>query len=277
MSAQPAGFAAFPDQDYRFTLGISRCDPAEFFAASPDSAEILAERRHWLNSSPANYVTLSPEGERAALEFCRLARPWITATEETVPDTPPLEQFMRASMGLEPDVVLVDDRATPHPLTVGGVVCFPSGWSLPERLGETVEEIHAVVPGLNVSLGRNIDRFLRSLKPGQGWKRSNWGAAASCERNQHPCRELPTLSLPISPEHVWLRQEHQLLFRLPQTEVILFAIRLEHTSLAAVCENPSLAQRWERGLRTMPAELLRYKRLDQVRDAILEVLTAAIH
>ncbi len=268
---------SLPDEDYRYTLGISRGSIDQFFAPTAENSEILRERRHWFEMTPDLYAGLLPSGASIADEFCRFAATRIDAAQgvsRNFAEDTPLGRFIAASAQLEPDVVLIRIDEQNRPITVGGCVCFPSSWSLPEKLGLSVAEVHEVVPGMNAVLGDRVDRLLPALKPGEGWVRSNWSSKASSARNHHPLQPLPEMISPLDPERVWLRREHQILFRLPETGGIVFGIRLEHTSLRQVLGNPEMARRWARGLRTMPAALLDYKRLLDVRGELAELLTA---
>lgn len=268
-------YRSLPDEDYRYTLGITRGSIDEFFAPTAENAEILRERRHWLNTAPELYAGLLPTGESIADEFCRFAANWIDSAGDPISmggqDTP-LGRLIAASVKFEPDVVLIRVDEQNRPITVGGCVCFPSSWSLPEKLGLSVAEVHEVVPGMNAVLGERVDRLLLALKPGEGWVRSNWSSKASSERNHHPQQPLPEMNAPLDPARIWLRKEHQILFRLPETGGIVFGIRIENMSLRQVLEDPETARRWARGLRTMPAALLDYKRLLDVRGELAELL-----
>lgn len=266
-------YRALPDEDHRFTLGTTRGSVAEFFAPTSENAEILQERRHWLTSAPEHYAGLLPIGESVAEEFCRLARDWIPNAALKDEPASPLARLIAASRHLEPDVVLLREEGDLRPITVGGCVCFPSKWSLPEKLGLSVAEVHDAVPGMNAVLQGRVDKLLQSLKPGEGWVRSNWSAEASPDRNQHPLRPTRQIASPLDPNAVWLRREHQLLFRLPETGGIVFGIRLELTSLGEVQADPEQARRWVRSLQTMPDALLHYKRLLTVRDELVALVS----
>ena len=94
---------------------------------------------------------------------------------------------------------------------MAGVVCFPSSWALAEKIGHPLDFIHAVVPGLNSSIGSIIDTFLSRLEPGIAYERSNWGIAATPELNLHPSLNRPRLKAPLPPDRTWIRVEDQIL------------------------------------------------------------------
>jgi hypothetical protein len=144
-------------------------------------------------------------------------------------------------------------------------------------LGHTLGFIHDVVPGLNPALGAPIDQFLARLRPGMAFLRDNWGLSATDELNLHPARraELPALPRPGEPTHalslakIWLRVEHQALVALPESGGVLFGIRVAVHRLDEVTQDRRVAAGLARALRTMPAELASYKRIDGVRQALL--------
>lgn len=263
----PHDYRALPAEDYRFSLGIARGDAATFFAPTEEHPSLIAERRHWLQTAPEWYVGLTSAGLPVAQEFCRTFGGDSGNSAET-----PLQTLCSVSQTLEPDVVLLQPDEHGRPITVGGCVCFPSAWSLPEKLGLSVTEVHEIVPGLNRDLEQSIGRFLEALKPGMAWVRSNWGASSSPDRNQHPLRNIPAIRSPIDPDQVWLRREHQILFRLPESRGIVFGIRLDHVSLREVLSDADRAARWARGLRTMSPAMLHYKRLDHICTELVEIL-----
>lgn len=253
----------FPDGDYRFHLTLRRGEPAEFFAAQDASGQVLAERRRWLAVEPARYAALQPEGEPLFREFAGMCAGWGVRETATV-----------AELGgaLEPDYLLLAPDAAGRFRLRGGALCFPTGWALEEKLGETIDFIHGVVPGLNPALGAQIHQFLARLKPGAAFLRHNWGLAASAELNLHPARGLAAPTLPVSLERLWLRVEHQALLALPQTGAVVFGIRIALHRVDDVARDPSLKRGLVRALETMPTELVAYKRLEDVRMELLRQL-----
>ncbi|MCC6232995.1 MAG: DUF3445 domain-containing protein, partial [Verrucomicrobiales bacterium] len=171
------------------------------------------------------------------------------------------------------DLVWLQGTAdAPPPRVVAAAVCAPSAWDPAEKLGRSLAEIHAVVPGLNPTLGPALDTFLARLRPGPAWLRANWGLSASPELNQHPSLQLPRLRADVTPDQVWVRIEHQALVALPRTGAILFGIRVEILSLRTLLRQPALHLGLARALHSMPADMARYKGLAEARDALMEIL-----
>jgi hypothetical protein len=131
------------------------------------------------------------------------------------------------------------------------------------------------VPRLNTELSARINAALGKLPPGTAWERDNWGFARTAELNRHPGRPLPRLDATITPEEVWLRAEHQILFKLPQTGGVLFGIRIELTPLGELLSDPAASAALHRTLESMPADAAQYKDLTTSRPVLLEWLATA--
>ena len=246
-------------------MGLRGGDVHSFFAPTVENAEILAERTQLLDESPTDYATLLDEGKPLLEELRSLtfeSGPLEASAEQSV------ETLGRA---LEPDFVLLLPSAN-GPVIVGGVVCFPSSWALPEKIGLTLEQTHGPVPALNPQLGDRIRAALDRLASGVAWERENWGLARDGNRNHHPGRARKRLDETVKPEELWLRVERQVVYRLPQTGGLLFGIRLEITPWYKLVQSEEGVAGLRRGLETMPDEIASYKGLLSAKDRILSWL-----
>jgi dimethylamine monooxygenase subunit A len=268
--------ALFPDEDYRFHMRLQRGRPEDFFKATPEHGRLIAERRHWLQSDPESYTACLPECGPLldeTIELLHACRVFSDAEESPGAVKRSVSQRC-VSFGeiLEPDFLLLKAGEDGGFKLLGGCVCFPSSWSLAEKIGHPLEFIHGAVPGLNAEIGPSIQSFLAKLSPGIAWQRHNWGLSGSPELNQHPQRKLPRLEPSLRIHEVWLRVEHQALVALPRTGGILFGIRIAIHPLASVKADAVVAPRLLRALRTMPEEMAAYKNIATARGAIVEML-----
>jgi hypothetical protein len=279
------------DADFQFHMGTVPSSAEEFFALSADAPDALAQRHEWLTNDPRRYAALLPDGETIVSELLESMSTW-----KILRDAPRMlwsthaDAFSRLLLlgeQLEPDLVLLAPRpsleADPAKVAptirpddeftvAGGCVCFPSGWRLTDKLGQSVEEVHRLVPRLNAVLGSQVDRLLSRLRPGKCVVRSNWGVCRSPELNQHPDRGLPPLQSPVQLKDAWLRVEDQCLFKLPKSGGVIFGIRVTHTSWSELRGNALAARSVARALRTMPADLLEYKRIHTVSNELAALL-----
>ena len=235
----------FPDADYRFQMNLERGSIDEFFRATASHEQILSERRHWLETDPGRHMAMLKEGEPLLEESIEVLRQ---------PDV----------WNIEPDLLMLDTQLR----LVGASVCFPSSWSLSEKIGKPLDFIHHVVPGLNAQIGTQISRFLSNLKPGFAWLRANWGLSRSGEWNQHPDRKLPRLDASTAFGEIWLRIERQALVLLPRTNGVLFGIRIETYRLEEMQKGSAEVRGLARALRTMPEDMAVYKGIAAVRETV---------
>ena len=278
MTPVPDWSRILPDEDYRFRLGLRPGDAQSFFGFSPERPEILAERGRWLQAAPELYGALKPEGVDPLLELIQLLAGFgVREGDSTVESAADLPLACRLCQGLgaawEPDFLLLRTNPTGQLQLVGGVVCFPSSWALTEKMGLSVSEIHGVVPELNPSLDTQIRSFLGRLAPGKLWERDNWGLSPDAELNRHPARGLPGLSASAALSTTWLRVEHQAFASLPDTQALLFAIRVTVHRLSDLAQDPLAARGLSRALSTMSEEIALYKGVAQARGSLTKELS----
>lgn len=263
---------SLPDEDYRFSLGIHPGNASEYYGPSPDRERLLAERRHWLADDPERYAAALPEVEPYLAEVESLAGPWGFVPSHA--GGRQWERLLHLGQQLEPDILLLAPDEIGRLKVLGGSVCFPSFWRLTDKLGLPIDAVHAPVPGLNASIGSAINRYLKNMKPGGCWLRANWGLAGVPDLNGHPDRCRYEWKRPLSLDRVWLRREDQAILSLPASGGVLFGIRVVVRSVAELAQSPEKSGRLVRLLRTMPADLVRYKGFGDVRDELIEMLDA---
>ena len=267
-------FDLFPATKYRHRMHVQVGTIRSFFGPTEHEAAILAQRRHWLVDDDPTYVGAIEEASLYLAETLRiLSSLGLIDRDQALGETAsPIEKVAELGRRLEPDfMVLAPQKSGPFRL-VAGCICFPSSWSLSEKVGLPLDEIHQVVPDLNSQLGRSIDVFLERLKPESAWLRSNWGLSRSSEFNQHPVRRLRRLDVTVELDEVWLRVEQQALVRLPETGGVLFGIRIANHALRELAADPDVKERFRISLETMPEAMAVYKNIASCRKRLLELL-----
>lgn len=255
----------FPTENFRFRIGVRRGDLEAFFRPGAEYSETLAERRKWLEVEPERYAALTEAGRPLLVAFHGIASRWAHAAGCAL-------DCRALGAALEPDFLLLAADASGEFRLQGGALCFPTGWALEEKIGQTVDAIHDVVPGLNTTLGSAIGRVLTRLTIDEPLERVNWGLAATPELNLHPALARPRLTAQSRVDEVWLRVERQILVALPPPAVggVLFAIRIELNPLRAVLEDPATRAGFAHALATMDPAVAAYKGLAAVRPRLLE-------
>jgi hypothetical protein len=186
-------------------------------------AELLRTRRELV-------LVESPESRPAGEEVATL----VTAAGFPVPAAPgPLEAAARS---VQEDLSLLRRREGSWHLDAG-CVCFPSRWSLPDKVGRPLVAVHAPTPGYDPHLVDRVDRLLDHLGPRPVLRR-NWFV--------HPD---PSLHQPLVPDEdpiipkeralddLYLRSERQTLRALP-SGWILFTIRVQQVPVGDALADP---------------------------------------
>jgi hypothetical protein len=249
----------FSRQGYRPTMALKRLRPEEYFNRH-GPLEILKQRGELLDSRPDDFVCEPPTDEDY-VAVIRLAG--------NLAKVSPVRTFRELGSLWEPDFVLLDRPAGQK--IIGGCVCFPTGWSLPEKQNYPLGFAHAPVPGLEAQLGSSIGQFFVNLKPQECYQRSNWSLTSSRQMNQRPQEGIAEIGANCQPDRTFLRVEWQALMSIDPLRDI-FGIRIYHLTLETVCQHREAATLLAENLLTMPTATLEYKRLTKCRDRIVELL-----
>jgi hypothetical protein len=118
--------------------------------------------------------------------------------------------------------------ADEHFLTAA-ILCFPSHWTLSEKIGHPMGRIHAPVAEYDENIRKRVQRLCDGVRPGRPLWRFNHGQAGA-ELFQ-PRSELDPPFRKIEAEHRFQRAERQSLIRLSKSDAILFSI---HTYVVAL-------------------------------------------
>lgn len=165
--------------------------------------------------------------------------------------------LVATALGIPDDVILL--TRGPQGWRLGaGCVCFPTRWSLRRSAGRSLTEIHAPVPGLNAALGNRIETVLDRLRPTTPMWRINWSIVGDWNVRLEPGEP----DQPLDDRHGvagrCLRIEYQRLQRLPDTNAIVFSIRILRRRVDTVIHDGTAAALAE-SLSTMPADIAAYK------------------
>lgn len=203
---------------------------AAWGAQIAEKARLIAERR-------ADLIAVLPGAEEAAEELLDLVLADLPlhgfAVGEGVmrPDgvTVPIRRddpLGTIATLIQEDVCIHQKQGDEHVLTAAQV-CFPSSWTLAEKIGRPLTRIHLPVTKYDEGIAARVQRMFDMV----GTDRVLWRANllrhhdpalfhAYTEANPRP---------PGRPDSPYLRSERQTLRRLPRTGAVVFTI---HTSLA---------------------------------------------
>ncbi len=145
---------------------------------------------------------------------------------------------------------------------VAACVCFPSRWSLTEKLGASLTAIHDPVPGFDRELARPATTFFDRLAVQRPVWRLNWTLLDTEELHlpSPVARRSSGVELTELGHAVWFRVERQTLRRLARTRAIAFTIRTYVTALGELVERyPDVRHSLRATLQTVPDDVAAYK------------------
>ncbi len=159
---------------------------------------------------------------------------------------------------------------------VAGSLCFPSSWSLREKFGRPMEEIHKPVPGFGKGT-RNagmISRIFDNLRVEQPVWRMNWSIYPDDQlfHDAHTGDHVMARDIDASE---FLRVEYQTLRKLPQTGDILFTVRIHIDPLSLLerhSDRKSVCAGFIDALQAMSTDQLAYKGLAGRRSKLIDRL-----
>lgn len=176
------------------------------------------------------------------------------------------------------DFLLLDDEG----ILRAGQLCFPSGWSLAEKMNKPFLSIHEPLPSVMNPMLKAANTFMQRLALGKPMERTNWGFRLTNQLDlstrhtawyrAHVEEQMKTLGLEEIGTRLWVRIEHQTLTRLPGGYV-LFTI---HTFQNPLGHEPIERQKIMLSfLKTVPPALIQYKVMDRFFPLLIDYLERA--
>lgn len=291
-----------------FTIGLKPLDLADWveidetydaqmqekwrlYAAVPDKvfvaeADTGAAQQEVLDLLQTHVVTHFPERFRRNHDGIAMTDHLVLSSADTA-SMPPLKA---ASLLVQEDLILMRKGENGWRLAAGSL-CFPSSWTLTEKFGRPLQDIHQPVPQFGPGTRNNdlINRMFDKLH--QPVQRFNWSIQAGgalyhplshtgrVERAEQRPSKFDGADLNAA---AFIRVERQTLRKLPQSGDILFTIRIYLDPLKAIARHPErakIAMSFAEQLLALSTDQLDYKGLTTDRDrlvAALQVLSGAI-
>ncbi|MGB0907474.1 MAG: heme-dependent oxidative N-demethylase family protein [Maricaulaceae bacterium] len=208
-------------------------DIADWISVDEVFAAQMAYRDALLRGCRDHVYQCAPEADAASLELRDIIidECGFTREAETVrrPDGVCVDIAVESPLVAAARLVQMDlcvlqasDIDKPHILTAG-VLCFPSSWSLGQKMGRDLASIHAPVPEYTGRIEIMVQRMFRAIRPEQPLWRAN--PLIYTDPDLHQPRE-EGVSKPMevgAPRFV--RVERQTFRCLPRTGAVVFGIQ----------------------------------------------------
>lgn len=192
----------------------------------------------------------------------------------------PLEPLDWIGRQVQEDLVLVSADHEGH--FVGGQLCFPNGWDIPDRVGKSFLELHVRTAQTTMPSVHAGARLLASLRPGKVFCRLSWnlkltGQLDLSTKYEHLYRDEFARRAPlVTPEtagrEVFIRIERQTFARLQSSPHLLFGIHTYCSPFEAETADPERARRLLAVLRGAPEDVRRYKGIGALEHALMPYL-----
>ncbi len=276
-----------------FTIGVEPLDPRDWIEPDEFLARDLAQKEDVFARARGAAVRLErgtrvAQAEVLGLLAAHLPRrfPQIYRADGTVMEIAPAARrvdldaaeapLVTAARLVQEDLCLMRRFETGWRL-VAGVVCFPSSWSLGEKIGRDLGAIHAPVPGFAGRMENVATRIFDNIRVGAPLKRVNWSIYNDSQLRHPPGPEsaahFDAVEDALARAHI--RVEPQTLTRLPATGDILFTIRVHADPMARLAAHPrgrELASSLRAQLLALSDAQMDYKGLTLSRDKLARAL-----
>lgn len=270
-----------------FTIGLEAIEHQRWIETDTDLGRYLDEKARHLATRRDEVFQETPEArpaEREALDLISAhllrdhsdvysgnkdALSFLGRTVRPGANEPPL---VTAGSLVADDLVILENRDGWR--ATAGYVAFPSSWSLKEKAGRTIGEIHGPVPGFEAG-SRNddlINRMFDRIQPDRIVERFNWSVYPEGDLDWPPEKGAKAASRPFVPATNFVRVERQTLRKLPETGAILFTIRIYNDPLHVVTARRELAEGLAARLDAMTPDQLAYKGMTEKRERLTAFL-----
>ncbi|MEZ5941534.1 MAG: DUF3445 domain-containing protein [Planctomycetaceae bacterium] len=279
----------FDENGYRLSVGLAPLPSNRWMEPDRLAVQQLRLRGDLLTSHREDVLQYRAESAAACLELNRAVRRHllehhpnyacgteqhirIASTQVVLP--PPangLQGLEQLAHLVQEDFCILSSES--NPTLIAALVCFPSHWKLQEKMGQTSDAIHAVVPKFADKLAIPTNAILSKLRPNRPVWRINWSIDGDDSLfTPGPKSFRDDLSVRNVLHSTWLRAERQTLRRLPETGSLVFTIRTYLHRMADVAVCPNRRTKLLASLRTMAPDTAAYKGMVAMLPLLIEAL-----
>jgi len=290
--ANTPAYTPYDGSSKPFTIGLAQLEPARWILPDAQLDAYLSEKKRLLETYPDVVFVAEPATQDAQREVLDMLVAFLPAqypdlyrcdgqTMEIGKRTVDLAAdpaLVTAGFLVKDDLVIMRRKETGWHL-VAAFVAFPSSWSLPEKFGRSMDQIHGPVPGFEGGT-RNADlinRMFDNLPPGRIVERFNWtvNTDGGLFLPKSNTESLGAASVALEAENTFVRIERQTLRKLPKSGDIVFTIGIHSDPVAVLDGHPDaarLARSFAAQLEELTLEQAAYKGLASKRDSLIAAL-----
>ena len=241
-------YAPYADPRQRRKPGLAPLDPEAWIETDERYAEQMAYRER-LIADRRDVVFAETNGSAAAQDelFAMLLANLSARSDFEVGDAVRRPDGEIVEMGNEPSALnagrlvqedfCILERGPEEYLLTAAILCFPSRWSLAEKIGRPLTAIHGPVPDYTDDLAKRVNRVFEGVKVGLPLWRANW----TIHDHAEPHQPSGDWRWEEGGDTLVIRVERQTFVRLPETQAVVFGIRTFIDPLEAVTRDQAAA------------------------------------
>ena len=178
---------------------------------------------------------------------------------------PPWRLAGLLSLAFADDFAVVDGASGRIPWLA---VALPSHWAPEDKIGRHFAEVHAPVADNRLIVGAAA-ALTRMVTGPERWERFVWNVVPHGRLHAHPARVDPRRWQLTAVDQAWWRTEHQSFIPLPAQRQAVFTIHVQVQPLAEAVAPAGRAARLHDAVASMSPQVLAYRGLTPVREALL--------
>ncbi|RDA94756.1 hypothetical protein CP533_6769 [Ophiocordyceps camponoti-saundersi (nom. inval.)] len=174
--------------------------------------------------------------------------------------------------------IVLRDEKTGRYLFRAGIICSAVGWSLGEKMGLSLSEIHKPVPDYKQKIAFSVDRFFSKLATSNPIQRASWGLEIGqplfLPSTDADFRQRETQNPSLAAQDVHLRVDWQTLRRLPLSGAVVFNFKALFTPITEFRNEPYIPSLILKILNEGNEEIMKYKGTWHVQHVVKPTLEA---
>ncbi|MGI9600247.1 MAG: heme-dependent oxidative N-demethylase family protein [Acidimicrobiales bacterium] len=257
----PAEYCTFDSRPFRWRMGLRRLDSDSWLELDDEWAADIEEKRRLLDQRRNDVFAALPGSEAACVEIAEAVFAFVRE-QRLEPEPDPSEHpLVRAALAVQEDLLVMQRHQRAWFLTAGSL-SFPTNWHLGEKMGRDLDQIHAPVPRYQEHLGGAVPDFFDRLRVEKPMWRANWSITDDPGLRLEPelrIRSNHTMTPDEAAYQLHLRVERQTFRRFPETDAVLFTVRIHRQPVAWLAKEPEMAGRLAGALAELPDDVGAYK------------------
>lgn len=239
--------------------GLAPIEEREWLQPDTEAAEWLDAKRELMVRSRDDVLAILPSSRDACCEASRLIFDHLGVVNTLAYPT----ELEDAASYVSDDLCIMQQNNDDLWCLTAASLCAPTYWKLTENIGKPLSGLHKPVPGGDPELSSRIARIFSAISPGLIMERCNWTVQMGPERYTPSSALLKRAASNLADEDVLeqlhLRVERQTVRKLPNTNAVLFTIRICMDPLKTVFGVPGAKEAFRHAWAQASSDVSSYK------------------